>query len=111
MPRKKRHYSPIVRQAAELLGHQVRQGRIDRHWTVRELAERAGITTNTLAKVERGDPGVSLGVAFDAAALVGVRLFQMEPGRLAAETARSAEKTALLPQRVRPRSDGFHDDF
>jgi transcriptional regulator with XRE-family HTH domain len=111
MSRKERHYSATALQAAELLGHQVRQGRIDRRWTVRELAERAGISTNTLTRLEKGDPGVSIGVAFDTATLVGVPLFDAEPNRLAAENSRSREKTKLLPQRVRRGADGFHDDF
>jgi transcriptional regulator with XRE-family HTH domain len=111
MPNRERQYSTPVRQAAELLGHQVRQGRIERRWTVRELAERAGISTNTLTRLEKGDPGVSMGVAFDAAVLVGVPLFDAEPSRLAAANARGREKTMLLPRRVRGDTDGFHDDF
>jgi transcriptional regulator with XRE-family HTH domain len=75
------------------------------------LAECAGISTNTLTRLEKGDRGVSIGVAFNTATLVGVPLFDADPNRLAAENSRSRERTRLLPQRVRREVDGFHDDF
>jgi hypothetical protein len=64
---------------------------------------------DTLRKVERGDPTVSLGVAFDVAALVGVPLFFEDRSRLASETARARERIVLMPQRVR--SPAVNDDF
>jgi len=111
MPKRTREYPRIVKQAAALLGSEVRQGRVERRWTIRELAERAGVSANTLRRVESGDPSVSLGVAFDVAALVGVPLFYEEPGRLAAEAARSRERAELLPSRVRRRRGDVRDDF
>lgn len=78
---------------------------------MRELAERAGVSTDTLLKVEHGDPTVSLGVAFDVATLVGVPLFYEDRSRLADEVARSRERGALLPQRVYKRESDLDDDF
>jgi transcriptional regulator with XRE-family HTH domain len=106
-----RAYSRTVRQAAELLGSQVREARVGRRWTVRELAERTGVSTSTLQKVERGDPSVTLGVAFDAAALVGVPLFVEDRSRLAAELATRRDRLTLLPQRVREPRDGLDNEF
>ena len=103
MAKRTRAYARTTRQAAELLGLQVRQARIERRWTVRELAERAGISTSTLRRVEAGDPTVSMGVAFDVATLARVPLFFEDRSRLAAELARNRERVALLPQRARPR--------
>jgi transcriptional regulator with XRE-family HTH domain len=106
MAKRTRAFSRTVRQAAELLGSQVREARVERRWTVRELAERAGVSTSTLQKVERGDPSVTLGVALDVASLVGVPLFDEDRAGLGAELARRRERLALLPQRVRePRGD------
>ena len=110
MARRERVFSRPVKQAASLLGSEIRQARIERRWTVRELAERAGISTNTLQRVESGDPTVSLGIAFDVANLVGVPLFYEDPGRLAGEASRSRDRAALLPRRVR-RSRQVRDDF
>lgn len=106
-----RIYPEVVLRAAELLGAQIRQGRIGREWTVRDLAERAGISTGTLVRVERGDPTVAIGTVFDVATLVGVPLFYEDQGRLSAEAARERERAVLLARRVRPRGDEPDYDF
>ena len=111
MAKRSRVFSRRTLEAAELLGLQIRQQRIQRGWTQRELAERAGITPPTLGKVERGDPTVGLGVAFDVALIVGVPLFFDEPGRLAGELARQAELVRLLPSRVASGPEEVDDDF
>lgn len=111
MPKRIRAYSRTVRQAAGLLGSQVREARVERRWTVRELAERAGISTSTLLKVEQGDPSVTLGVAFDVATLVGVPLFDEDRASLSAELARRRDRLALLPQRVREPKDDLGNEF
>lgn len=110
MAKRRRAYSRTVRHTAELLGAQVRQARVERRWSTRELAERAGISTGTLLRVEHGDPSVSLGVAFDVATLVGVPLYFDDQARLAGELARQRDRLTLLPQRVRERGD-VDDDF
>lgn len=104
-----KRYSAPVRHAAELLGTQIREGRINREWTIRELAERASVSPTTVVKVERGDPSVAIGSAFDLAVLVGVSLFFEDEARLAAETSRAREHVALLPRRVRPSAEPDYD--
>jgi transcriptional regulator with XRE-family HTH domain len=106
-----RVYSRGTIAAAQLLGAQVSLSRRERRWSARELAERAGITQPTLRKVERGDPTVSLGVAFEVATLVGVPLFHEDPARLSLDLDRTRSRAAVLPQRVRVPADGTHDDF
>jgi len=110
MAKRTRAYSRTVRHAAALLGAQVRAARVERRWSTRELADRAGISTGTLLRVERGDPTVSLGVAFDIATLVGVPLYADDRTRLAAELTRARERLTLLPQRVRV-PEVADDDF
>jgi transcriptional regulator with XRE-family HTH domain len=105
-----RALSPLTLEAAKLLGSSVRLGRRQRRWTVAELAERAGVSEATMLKVEHGDPGVRLGIAFEAAVLVGVPLFDEDRSRRALEAARVEDRLALLPQRVRQPSEA-DDDF
>lgn len=109
--KKERVYSQTVLDAARLLGSQVRQGRLARHWTVQDLAERAGISKNTLVKVEHGDPSVAFGTALDLAVLVGVPLFYDDRVRLSAESRLAQAQTALIAQRVRPSRDAPDYDF
>jgi len=105
-----RIYSPLAREAARLLGSRIRLGRKERHWTIRELAERVGISEMTMRKIEHGDTSVRLGVALEAAALVGVPLFDPDPSRRALERSRVEDRLALLPQSVR-RPRRVNDEF
>jgi transcriptional regulator with XRE-family HTH domain len=107
----KRVYSPYADEAARLLGAQISRARRERRWSAQELADRVGITRTTLSKVERGDPSVGLGVAFEAAALVGVPLFHDDYGELREDAARARDRLALLPQRIRARKEPVKDDF
>ena len=111
MPSRPRRYSPQALEAAELLGGQIRQARIERRWSQQDLAERAGITPETLSKIERGHPTVGLGSAFEAAALVGVPLFHDDRSRLTMDLDRVRSRNALLPQRVRTRREPVNDEF
>lgn len=106
-----RTYSRTVRHACELLGAEIRQGRIERRWPIRELAERSGVTPRTVVRVEQGDPSVGIGICFDLAVLCGVPLFGTDRAGLERELATSRDRLKLLPaaaRRPRPPAD---DDF
>lgn len=63
-----------------------------------------------MRKIEHGDTSVRLGVALEAAALVGVPLFDPDPSRRVLEQGRVEDRLALLPQSVRkPRK--VNDEF
>lgn len=109
--KRSRTYSPYAAEAAKLLGAQILQARRERRWSAQELADRVGITRVTLSKVEHGDLTVGLGVAFEAATLVGVPLFHEDPDRLRADAARARDRLALLPQRIRTPKEPVRDDF
>lgn len=94
-------YSPRTIEAAELLGTQIRIGRLERRWTAEELAERVGVSVVTMRKIERGDPSVGLGTAFEAATLTGVPLFYEERSRLSAELRHADDRLMVLPRRAR----------
>jgi len=106
----RRTYSPLTVEAARLLGARVRLARRERGWTLQELADRVGVTHPTMAKVERGDPSVRLGVAFEAATLAGVPLFHEDRARVRLEAARVDDRLAVLPQAVRKPIEA-DDDF
>ncbi len=108
---KSRIYSGYTREAALLLGKQIRLGRKERKWTEQELAERANISRATLRKIENGELSVAIGLVFEAAALVGVKLFDPERTSLDAHLARTDDKLALLPRAVRQRGKTVDDDF
>lgn len=103
--------STYAKEAASLLGKQVRLGRKQRKWNEHELAERAGISRATLQKIEKGDLGCALGLVFEVAALVGVKLFNEEPSSIHRQLAHIDDKLALLPKSVRQSGGKVHDDF
>jgi transcriptional regulator with XRE-family HTH domain len=106
-----RTYSAYSKEAAQLLGEQIGLARRERRWSQKELAERAGISPLTMAKVEHGDLSVNLGTAFELASLVGVPLFHSERPALSMDLDRTRARSALLPERVRPRKEDLVDDF
>lgn len=108
---KSRTYSRYTRQAVTLLGRLIRTQRLEQRIQVQELAERAGISRDLLYRIEKGDPRVELGVAFEVAALVGVPLFAPDLAGVQEHNHRVAEKLALLPQSVRKSREVADDDF
>ena len=101
--------SPITVKALDLLGRRVALARRERRWTSAELAERVGVSVVTIRKVEKGDPTVALGTAFEAAAVLGVALFHEDPRRRALEAELVNTRLAVLPASVRRRA--IDDDF
>ncbi|MGV1048588.1 MAG: helix-turn-helix transcriptional regulator [Solirubrobacterales bacterium] len=102
--------SPATVEAARLLGARIQLGRRERRWTLEELADRVGVTTVTMRKIERGDPSIRLGSAFEAATLTGVPLFDQDRSRLSLEAGRVADRLAVLPKIVRKPAE-VDDDF
>lgn len=106
-----RSYSRVTKQALSILGKLIKAGRLERKLTADELSERAGITRKTLRNVENGEAGSEIGIVFEVAALVGVRLFDFDDRTLAMHHARLEEKLTLLPKRVRHGTQEVDDDF
>src|SRR5271165_1205647 len=103
-------YSPLTVEAAKLLGARIRLARRERRWTLQELADRVGVSHVTMRKVERGDLTVALGIAFEAASVVGVALFHEDRSRRSLEAGRVDDRLAVLPQLVR-KPLKMDDDF
>ena|SRR3990167_6240866 len=107
----KRVYSDYCRDAVKLLGQLIQVARKDKKITLTELAERAGISRGTLHKIEQGGLTCELGSAFEVAALVGIKLFDMNDSMLSSEIHHMQQRLAVLPERVRKKQGHFDDDF
>ncbi|MGD7037250.1 helix-turn-helix transcriptional regulator [Methylotuvimicrobium buryatense] len=106
-----RTYSRYSREAMTLLGKLIRAARIERKMTAQEVAERAGISRGLLQRIEKGDPKCELGATFEVAALVGVKLFDIEATTLNGHIRQTEDKLALLPKSVRKKVKVVDDDF
>ena len=76
------------------------------------MAERIGVDRRTVAAIEAGYPGVSIGNALNAADILGVPLFGAEDrAELARLRRQGRDRLALLPTRVdKPRKRSEPDD-
>ena len=114
MGRQRISMSPAARDAARVLGQQVRFARHERRWTIAELAARSGVSAGTVTSVEAGAPTVSVGNALNVAVASGVPLFSITPEELARMRRSGQERISLLPGRVdhpRGAGDGVNLDF
>lgn len=91
---------PVLRTLRKL-GHDIRDARRRRRIPVAIMAERASISRTTLGKVEKGDPGVSLGTYATVLFVLGFveRLGDLaDPG---SDEVGLALEEEHLPQRIR----------
>jgi transcriptional regulator with XRE-family HTH domain len=106
-----RAYSRYSIEALSLLGQMIRAARIERKITGEEMATRAGISRALVQRIEKGDPGCAIGAVFEAAAIVGVPLFETDRERLSAHRVTTAEILRLLPKTARKTRRAVKDDF
>lgn len=106
-----RTYARYTAEAVELLGKMIKAARKQRKMTETELAERVGIARSTLQRLEGGDPKVELGIALEAAHLVGIKLFESDERDMRLMSGQVNEKLALLPKYVRRSRKSIKDDF
>lgn len=111
MPRRARTYSTLTTEALTVLGKQVRLARKQRRMSEGDLAARVGIARSTLQLIEKGDPQVEIGLAFEAATIAGVKLFVPDASSLASQSDRLNDKLALLPRSARRPRKEVDDDF
>lgn len=112
--KKVRAYSKMTKETARLLGLEIQLARKQRKMSESDLADRVGFSRKTLQKIEKGDLSISIGLVFEAAAVVGVKLFDPGPSRFstAMDIDRLKDKIALLPRRIRaPKFEDGSNDF
>lgn len=106
-----RTYSRYSRDAVALLGGLIRVARKEKKLTALELAERAGISRGLLQRIEKGDLKCEIGVAFEVAAIVGIKLFDADAVELPQLVGRTEQKLALLPKSIRKKQEVVDDNF
>ncbi len=111
MAKKTRAFTAQTLDAAEVLGAQVAQARRAHGWTARELAERVGVSVRTISNLEHGSATVTMGIAFEAATILGISLFGAQGPELARLARQGRETLALLPSRVYRSKKPARDDF
>lgn len=94
-----------VRRALRKLGHDIRDARRRRRIPSAIAAERASISRTTLVKIEKGDPGVALGLYATVLFVLGMtdRIGELADPRKDSVGLQLEEER--LPQRIRARAN------
>ena len=93
------------------MGEMILLHRKERKMTAQDLADRSGISRTTLYKIEKGDMKCEIGLVFEVAALVGVKLFETEVTAIDMLRESIENKIALLPSRIRKLKGPIDDEF
>ena len=107
--------SLAVREALKETGALVAAARREKKMTQDQLANRIGVKRDTVARLERGAPGVSVGWVLTAAWVLGLPILRSSDFASARPTTAVAtfleQLDAQLPTRVRPTREEPDDDF
>jgi DNA-binding XRE family transcriptional regulator len=106
-----RTYSRYNREAVALLAGLIRAARKERKLTTQEVADRAGISRGLLQRIEKGDMKCEIGVVFEVATIVGVKLFDADEPTLTRHIHQIQDKLSLLPKSVRKTAKVADDAF
>jgi transcriptional regulator with XRE-family HTH domain len=101
------HALPVpARNALRKLGSDLRDARLRRRLSTTVTAERAFLNRKTLAKIEKGDPGVSMGAYASLLFVLGMtdRLADIADARF--DGAGLALEEERLPKRIRSSKKG-----
>lgn len=90
-----------VRRALCKLGQDIRDARLRRRISTAIMAERASISRTTLNKVEKGDPGVSLGIYATVLYVLGMAERLSDLADAKTDIVGLALEDERLPKRIR----------
>ena len=93
-----------------VFGSMIRAARLERKMPQQELAERLGVSRQTVSTLEKGDAAVAIGTVFEAAAIVGIPLLAESTSDLQHLSTTVASLATLLPERARTPVE-LDDDF
>ncbi|WP_417519599.1 helix-turn-helix transcriptional regulator [Minwuia sp.] len=103
--------SKATEQSLDLLAEAIRSARKRRRWSESELAERLGVSRQTVQRIEKASPRCAIGTVFEAAVLLDVPLLGDEQARLDMQLRISRDKLAAARRHVDRLTQGFDDDF
>jgi len=90
-----------AKRALVKLGEDIRTARLRRRISATLMAERAFITRTTLGKVEKGDPGVSLGIYATVLFILGMAARLEELADVRHDALGLQLEDSRLPKRIR----------
>ncbi len=109
--KKERTYSRYTANALVLLGKLIHLARKERKISEIDLADRIRVARSTLQRIEKGDPKCEIGFVFEAASIVGIKLFDANSRSITMQSDWADDKIALLPKAIHKSKVRVDDDF
>jgi len=95
----------------QTFGQMIKTARLERNMSQQDLAERTGVTRQTIILIEKGNPKVAIGTVFEVAGIVGIPLLSESRQGLQQLSTTVGHLTSLLPERAGKASVELDDDF
>ena len=89
----------------------IKLARTERGFSQHNLAERLNVSRYLVMAIEKGSPKVAIGVVFEAAAILGIRLLAEDEPTLQKLGSTITSFNAVLPKRVRLKNEPIDDNF
>jgi|SRR5581483_7975447 len=99
-----------VRRALRKLGHDIRDARRRRRIAAAMAAQQASISRTTLVKIEKGDPGVAMGLYATVLFVMGMEQRLGDLADPAIDSVGLQLEEEHLPQRIRTRRNSTKSD-
>jgi DNA-binding XRE family transcriptional regulator len=103
--------STLTKVALRTLGGLIKCARLERKMTQKDLAQRLNRSRYTVISLEKGDPDVAIGVVFEAAAIVGVKLMEDDKSDLQKLSSNISHLRSILPKKIKRSHTEIDDDF
>jgi transcriptional regulator with XRE-family HTH domain len=103
--------SILTRFALRTLGEMIKCARLGKRMSQSNLAQRLNRSRYTVMALEKGDPNVSIGIVFEAATIVGVRLLEEDKTSMQKLSNIVSSLTSVLPKKAKAKTEKINDDF
>ena len=103
--------STLTKLSLNILGDMIKCARLERRLSQDNLAKRLNRSRYTVMAIEKGDPNVAIGVVFEAATIVGVRLLENDKMSLQKLSNTVSNFAAVLPKKAKQKIEKYNDDF
>ena len=106
-----RIYSKHTKSTVHLLGMAIAIARKEQRLSETTVAEIINVSRSTVQRIEKGDLKVGIGLYFEAAWAVGVKIFAPDDEALKQQLAHKKDVLQLLPKAAQPSRKVIDDNF
>jgi len=106
-----RIYSKQTQNTVLVLSTAIAIARKEQGWSEALVAEKINVSRSTVQRLEKGDLTVGIGIYFEAAWAVGVKVFAPDDASLKQQLTHNKDILRLLPKAAQPSRKVIDDNF